>query len=179
MSHHHPHRPYHPDRSDPEKWDELKLLREIVLETREGNALLYEQTLLLQALLQQVTPPNANSLTIGAITMQQFDPGATGIVLQAAFTPKGSTAPNPGFTVSWTDSNSLCTFSPDSSDPTGLTQAVTVSTSAVVGTTGTITPNVKGTFPDGTAADLSGTFTYTIGAAPSNNATGLSVTQLA
>lgn len=123
----------------------------------------------------------ATSLQITQIgdSMQQFDPGATGIVLQAVFTPAGSTALNPGFTVSWTDSNSFCTFSNDASDTTGLTQDVVVSTSATVGTSGVITATATGTFPDGTAGTLTGTFNYTIGAAPSNNATGLGITQIA
>ncbi len=73
--------------------------------------------------------------------MQQFDPGATGIVLQAAFTPRvpRGDGPTPGFTVSWADSNSFATFAPDASDSTGLTQDVTLSTSATVGTSGVIT----------------------------------------
>ena len=111
--------------------------------------------------------------------MQQFDPGATGIVLEAAFTPAGSTAPNAGFSVSWTDDHNLCSFANDASDATGLTQDVSVSSTAVVGTSGVITATVTGTFPDGTPASLTGTFNYTIGAAPSNNATGLGITQLA
>jgi len=110
--------------------------------------------------------------------MQQFDPGATGIVLQAAFTPTGSTAPNPGYSISWTDSNNFCTFANDVSDSSGLTQDVTVSSSATVGTTGTITATVTGSFPDGSAANLTGTFNYTIGAPVSANATGLGITQI-
>lgn len=111
--------------------------------------------------------------------MQAFDPGATGIVLQAAFTPAGSTAPNAGFTIAWTDSASLLTFANDASDSTGLTQDVTVSASAAVGATGTVTATVTGTFPNGAAANLTGTFNYTIGAAPVGNATGLGITQIA
>jgi len=149
----------------------LWLLREILWTLRESLAVNYE-------ILALITPPNATSLQIGA-NMQQFDPGATGIVLQAAFTPSGSTAPNPGFVVAWSDSNSLCTFANDVSDSSGLTQDVTVSASAAVDTSGTITATLTGTFPDGTNASLSGIFNYTIGAAPSNNATGLGVTQIA
>lgn len=108
--------------------------------------------------------------------MQQFDPGATGIVLQTGFAPAGSTAPNPGFTATWTDSNGWLTFSNDASDATGLTQDVVISSSAVVGQSGTVSCTVTGTFPDGTPASLTvpTPFSYTIGAAPSNNATGLS-----
>lgn len=110
--------------------------------------------------------------------MQQFDPGVTGIVLQAAFLPAGSTAPNSGFTVKWTDSNNFCTFANDPSDPSGLTQQVTVGSNATVGTAGVIDAILDGTFPDGTAAHLEGSFNYTIGAAPSNNATSLGITQI-
>ena len=169
MSHHHPpsHRP-----DDPAEFTELWLLREILWTLRESLAVNYE-------ILALITPPNATSLQIGALTMQQFDPGATGIVLQAVFTPAGSTAPNAGFTTSWSDSNGFCTFANDASDSTGLTQDVTVSTSATVGTSGVITATVTGTFPDGTNASISGQFSYTIGAAPVGNATGLSISRLA
>ena len=133
----------------------------------------------LQQIIHLLTPHFATQLTLRSLTMQQFDPGATGIVLQAAFTPAGSTAPNPGFTVVWSDSNSFATFANDASDATGLTQDVTLSTSATVGTSGVITATLTGTFPDGTAASLTGTFNYTIGAAPVGNATGLGITQIA
>lgn len=127
----------------------------------------------------QHPPATGISITQIGDTMQQFDPGATGIVLQGAFTPAGSTAPNTGFTATWTDSNSFCTFSNDASDTTGMTQDVVVSTSATVGTSGVITVTVTGTFPNGAAASLTGTFNYTIGAPPANNATGIGVTQIA
>jgi len=163
------HPPFRPD--DPADLTELWLLREILWTLRESLAVEYE-------ILSYVKLPNATSLSIGVLTMQQFDPGATGIVLQAAFTPTGSTAPSPGFTISWTDSNSFCTFANNVSDSSGLTQDVTVSASATVGTNGTITAKVTGTFPDGTAANLVGTFNYTIGAVPVGNATGLGITQI-
>jgi len=137
------------------------------------------QQQILAHLTQPPAAPNATSLTIGVVLMQQFDPGASGIVLQAAFTPAGSTAPNAGFSVSWTDSNNFCTFANDASDSTGLTQDVTVGTGATVGATGVITATLTGTFPDGSTANLTGTFNYTIGAAPVGNATGLGITQIA
>src|SRR5215472_4106120 len=169
MSHHHPPSP--PHGPDPAEVSELWLLREILWTLRESLAVQYE-------ILSYVKPPNSTALQIGA-NMQQFDPGATGIVLQAAFTPTGSTAPNPGYSISWTDSNSFCTFANNVSDSSGLTQDVTVSTSATVGTSGVITATVTGTFPDGTNASISGQFSYTIGAAPVGNATGLSISRLA
>ena len=163
MSHH--RRPFHPNEPDPAEFTELQLLREILWTLRE--------------IYTQLKPPNALSFSIRRFTMPAFGPAATGIVLQAACTPAGSTAPNAGFTVAWTDSNSFCTFANDASDTTGLTQDVVVSSSATVGTSGTITATVTGTFPDGTAASLTGTFPYTIGAVPVGNATGLSITQTA
>ena len=168
MPHHH-HPPSHrPD--DPAEVTELWLLREILWTLRESLAVEYE-------ILSYVKPPNSTALQIGA-NMQQFDPGATGIVLQATFTPTGSTPPNPGYSINWTDSNSFCTFANDVSDSSGLTQDVTVSSSATVGTAGTITATLTGTFPDGSAANLTGTFNYTVGAAVSANATGLGITQI-
>ena len=151
---------------------ELNETKALYLEIKKTNQLLLR-------LIKLLIPPHSTQLTLRNLTMQQFDPGATGIVLQAAFTPAGSTAPNPGFTVAWSDSNSFATFANDASDATGLTQDVTLSTSATVGTSGVITATLTGTFPDGTAASLSGTFNYTIGAAPVGNATGLGITQIA
>lgn len=158
------------------------LLKGILRELKENNRLQRENNHILRRLAKELAPVNASGLTItqtGEIPMQQFDPGATGIVLQAAFTPAGSTAPNSGFTAAWTDSNNFCTFANDPSDQTGLTQDVSVGTTATVGTSGVITVTVTGTFPDGTPANLTGTFDYTIGAAPVGNATGLSITQIA
>jgi hypothetical protein len=154
-------------------WEILEQQRRSYEQQRITNSLLYR--------LLQIEEPKTKSLTItqtGA-TMQQFDPGAIGIVLQAAFTPAGATAPNAGFTVAWTDSNNFATFANDASDATGLTQDVTLASTATVGTSGVITATLTGTFPDGTAANLTGTFNYTIGAAPVGNATGLGITQTA
>ena len=159
------------------------LLKQLIELTEEDLRLQRENNYLLRRIVQELAPEPATGLTITQIgdsmALTQFDPGATGIVLQAAFTPAGATAPNTGFTAVWTDSNNFCTFANDPSDQTGLTQDVSVGSAATVGTSGTITVTVTGTFPDTTAANLTGTFTYTIGAPPVGNATGLSVTQKA
>lgn len=159
-----------------------RLLEDLLREERISNHRLSRLISLVYRLLD-IEEPKTTSLTItqlgDSMALVQFDPGATGIVLQAAFTPAGATAPNAGFTVAWTDSNNFATFANDASDTTGLTQDVTLSSSATVGTSGTITATVTGTFPDGSAASLTGQFPYTIGAPPVGNATGLAVTQLA
>src|ERR1700759_1078667 len=125
-------------------------LRQLIIQSARTNYLLSKllgiETLDLQidqadmGFLAQIEsdlhPPT--QLTIRSLTMQQFDPGATGIVLQAAFTPAGATAPNPGFPVAWTDSNSFATFVNDPTDGTGFTQDVTLAASATVGTSGVI-----------------------------------------
>lgn len=158
------------------------LLKRLIELAEEQLLLDWENNRLLRRIAKELAPVNASDLTItqtGDTPMQQFDPGATGIVLLAAFTPAGSTAPNSGFTATWTDSNSFCTFQNDPSDQTGLTQDVSVGQAATVGTSGVITVAIAGTFPDGTAANLTGTFNYTIGAAPVGNATGVGITQTA
>ncbi len=171
---------HHDSDHDPFMKDTDKLLERIACVLERIDERERENTGLLRRILIAVQPHKVKSLTITQENpMQQFDPGATGIVLVAAFTPAGSTAPNAGYTVAWSDSNSLCTFANDPSDQTGLTQDVSVGAQATVGQTGVITATATGTFPDGTAANLSGTFNYTIGAAPAGNATGLGITQTA
>lgn len=164
-----------------------KALEAIERMERQQNRLLYEilgeaqrTNRLLHRLLGEVEE-SRTTITITQIgdIMQTFDPGATGIVLQAAFTPSGATAPSAGFTAAWTDSNGFATFAPDASDASGLTQDVTLSAAAVVGQAGTITCAVTGTFPDGTAASLTGTFPYTVGPSPVSNASGVGITQIA
>jgi hypothetical protein len=161
------------------------LLKRLIELTEEQLLLDWENNRLLRRIAKELAPINASDLTITQIgdphmaALTQFDPGATGIVLLAAFTPAGSTAPSTGFTAEWTDSNGFCTFQNDPSDQTGLTQDVSVGQAATVGTSGIITVAIAGTFPDGTAANLSGQFSYTVGAAPVGNATGLSISQIA
>lgn len=91
--------------------------------------------------------------------VQPFSPGNTGIVLVA--TPNylpGAASPQEVSGASWSQSGSDLTITPDTTDPTGLTLDVSVSTSAAVGNTGTVT--VSFTNPDGQGA--TGSLSYTI-----------------
>lgn len=131
---------------------------------------------LLRVLVREVdqTPHRLFIFEIGDI-MLPFDPGTTGIKLQAVFLPAGSTTPT-SFTVTWTSSDTSVTVLADPSDPTGLTAGVSISTGAVVGAGITITATANGTNADGSPLSVTGVFSFTIGG---NNPTSLGISQIA
>ena len=122
-------------------------------------------------------PTSLYILRIGDF-MLPFDPGTTGIKLQAVFLPTGSTTP-PTFSVSWTSSDSNVTVVPDTTDPTGLTADVSIASTAVVGAADSITATANGANADGSPLSVVGTFTFTIAAAPASNPTSLGISQIA
>ncbi|HTF61198.1 MAG TPA: hypothetical protein VK638_00655 [Edaphobacter sp.] len=135
---------------------------------------------LLHLLVELELGPPPTRLLIFPIgdTMLPFDPGVTGIKLQAVFLPPGSSTPT-SFTVAWTSSDPNVTVTADPADITGLTADVAISADAVVASADSITATATGTNADGSSLNVTGSFDFTISQAPSPSPTGLGITQIA
>jgi hypothetical protein len=153
-----------------------ELLAEILVELQRGR----EETIAeLKTISQQLTqllpePAEVESFSItqtGAPNMAliAIAPGSSP-VFTATPVPAG-TAPGPGLVPTWTSSDTV--NAPVTADPTGLIGTVAIPTSAVVGTSFTLTVSL--TNADGTVA--TGSASFTIVAAPSPDVTSFTIAQ--